>query len=327
MAPEFKHISVLRDELVQSLHLQAGSIAVDCTAGGGGHTELILQAVGPQGKVLAFDRDPWAREVLTQRFQKELDQGILELIPEPYSQLENVLSQKQLLGKISGVCADIGVSSPQIDHGERGFSFAKDGPLDMRMDPTRGVSAAEVVNTFPEAELLRIFREFGEEPKAHFIVKAIAHRRAQSPISTTFELSELIAANVHYKERSRKNPATKVFQALRIFVNDELGELEALLKAIPAVLAPQGRCSIITFHSLEDRMVKLNFKALSEGDSHQFDRRLPLTAQQLAKLENRQYRIIKPFPLVPSDQEQESNPRSRSAKLRVIERLSKETET
>ncbi len=317
---EFRHVSVLHNELVESLKLSPGQIAIDCTAGGGGHTDLMLKAVGSQGKVFAFDRDPNAIEVLTKRFSAELSSEKLILIQAPFGDLAKYLEIHNLFGRVGALAADIGVSSPQLDVAERGFSFAKDGPLDMRMDPTQGLSAADIVNTYSDSELLKIFREYGEEPKAHFVVKAIIKQRLTKPFVTTYDLADLISASIHYKERSRKHPATKIFQALRIAVNDELGQLEALLAAIPKALAPRARCSIITFHSLEDRLVKTFFKSLAEGDSQQFDKRLPLTAQQLEKLENRQFRIIKPFPLVPSDQEMNDNPRSRSAKLRVVER-------
>lgn len=318
---KFEHASVLLSELVDSLNIQPGSIAVDCTAGGGGHTAKMLELVGPQGRVLAFDRDSWAVKELQRRFKLELEAGQLELIQAPFSQLEAELNQRGLLGRVQALCADIGVSSPQLDQGQRGFSFNKDGPLDMRMDQSQALSAAVVVNTYTAEELLRIFREYGEEPQARPIVRALIKRRESKPFTSTLELADLIASTVHYKERSRKHPATKVFQALRIEVNAELDELQTLLQTLPSVLASQGRAAIISFHSLEDRLIKHAFRKLAEGERGKINRHLPLTAIEVARLESRQFTIVKPFPIVASEDEQAVNPRSRSAKLRVIERL------
>lgn len=317
----FEHISVLREELVDSLGLKPGDYAVDCTAGGGGHTRILLDQVGPTGKVYAFDRDAWAQAVLNKRFTAELASGQLTLIQAPFSDLVPELERLGVIGRIQGLCADIGVSSPQLDHAERGFSFAKSGPLDMRMDQTRGPTAADLVNESTEEELIRIFRDYGEDPQARSVARAILKRRAEKPFSETTDLANVVAAASHYKERSRKHPATKVFQALRIAVNAELEELEILLRDFPKVLAQKGRCGIISFHSLEDRLVKQGFKHLVDGNKPQFDRHVPITAAQLDAMYEKRFQIIKPFPLEPSDQEVERNPRARSAKLRVIEKL------
>jgi 16S rRNA (cytosine1402-N4)-methyltransferase len=317
----FEHISVLREELVDSLGLKPGDYAVDCTAGGGGHTRILLDQVGPTGKVYAFDRDAWAQAVLNKRFPEEVASGQLTLIQAPFSDLFSELESRGVAGRIQGLCADIGVSSPQLDHAERGFSFAKSGPLDMRMDQTRGLTAADLVNESTEEELIRIFREYGEDPQARSVTRAILKRRADKPFTETTDLANVVAAASFYKERSRKHPATKVFQALRIAVNAELEELEILLRDFPKVLAPKGRCGIISFHSLEDRLVKQGFKHLALGDKPQFDRHVPITAAQLDAMYEKRFQIIKPFPLEPSDQEVERNPRARSAKLRVIEKL------
>ncbi len=317
----FEHISVLRNELVNSLALKAGDYAVDCTAGGGGHTQLLLEQVGTQGKVFAFDRDDQAHTVLKKRFAQELQDGRLELIQVPFSELVPALQARKLLGKIHGLCADIGVSSPQLDHAERGFSFAKSGPLDMRMDQTQGPTAADLVNESTEEELIRIFREYGEDPQARPVTRAILRRRAEKPFTETTDLAAVVAAACHYRERSRKHPATKVFQALRIAVNAELDELQNLLAGFPQALVPGGRCAIIAFHSLEDRLVKQSFKQLVDGDKPRFDRHVPLTAAQLDAMHQKTFQIIKPFPLEPSAEEVERNPRARSAKLRVIEKF------
>jgi len=314
----FEHITVLREELLDSLGLTPGDYAVDCTAGGGGHTQGLLDRVGPHGKVLAIDRDPWAQTVLRQRFEKQLAAGQLELLAVPFSQISQELSRRDLLGQIQGLCADIGVSSPQLDAAERGFSFAKDGPLDMRMDQSQGITAADIVNEWSVPDLARLFRVYGEDPQARRIAQAIERERGKRPFSRTLDLADLIAASVHYKERSRKHPATRVFQALRIEVNGELRELEALLGAVGPTIKTGGRCAIISFHSLEDRLIKNAFRSLAEGHVKHIDKRLPITAVEIDKL--KKFTIIKPFPRIPGDIELEANPRSRSAKLRVIEK-------
>ncbi|MCX6131344.1 MAG: 16S rRNA (cytosine(1402)-N(4))-methyltransferase RsmH [Proteobacteria bacterium] len=317
----FEHLSVLRKELVDSLSLQSGDYAVDCTAGGGGHTLGLLQKVGLSGKVLAFDRDDRAQAVFKQKFETELKSGQLELIKAPFSELRDELSKRGLLGRIRGLCADIGVSSPQIDTAERGFSFTKPGPLDMRMDQSQGMTAADLVNNSSEEELVRVFRDYGEDPKARSITRAILRRREIQPFHETTDLASVVAAACHYRERSRKHPATKVFQALRIAVNAELDELQSLLASIQPTLALGGRCAIISFHSLEDRLVKHHFKQLVDGNKPNYSRDVPLTALQLERMHHKTFQIIKPFPLEPSAEELEINPRARSAKLRIIEKL------
>lgn len=315
---QFEHITVLQNELLDSLSLKSGDCAIDCTAGGGGHTRGLLERVGPQGRVIAFDRDSRAIEVLKIRFEKELQEGRLTLIQSPFSALAQEVERLGLGGQVQGLCADIGVSSPQLDEAERGFSFAKDGPLDMRMDQREGQTAADIVNTWSEQDLTRLFRVYGEDPQARQIARAIIKRRDKASFANTLDLADLVASSTHYKERSRKHPATRVFQALRIEVNGELRELDELLKAIPMVLKPAGRCAIISFHSLEDRPIKNAFKDLAEGHMQGIDRRLPLTAQEIDSM--KRFTIVKPFPLVPDEAELERNPRSRSAKLRVIEK-------
>ncbi|MBC7661769.1 MAG: 16S rRNA (cytosine(1402)-N(4))-methyltransferase RsmH [Chitinophagaceae bacterium] len=314
----FEHITVLREELLDSLGLTHGDYAVDCTAGGGGHTQGLLERVGKAGKVIAFDRDPWAQDVLQKRFPAELANGQLELIAKPFSEIHAELVKRDWVGKVQGLCADIGVSSPQLDAAERGFSFAKDGPLDMRMDQTQGITATDIVNEWSVPDLTRLFRDYGEDPQARRIAQAIERERAKKPFERTLDLADLIAQSVHYKERSRKHPATRVFQALRIEVNGELRELEALLNDVGSSLKPLGRCAIISFHSLEDRLIKNAFRALAEGHMKHIGKSLPFTAAQLDEL--KKYTIIKPFPKIPGDIELNANPRSRSAKLRVIEK-------
>ncbi len=319
---EFEHITVLEQELVNSLDLKRGDIAVDCTAGGGGHTALLLAAVGPRGRVYAFDRDPTALTHLKNRFSLEIANENLILVNRPFSELTAVAIQYQLEHRIAGICADIGVSSPQVDLANRGFSFTKDGPLDMRMDQSQELTAAKVVNEFSESELRKLFYELGEEPKAPFVARAIIQHRAEKPIATTFELADLVKAAIHYKKQSKKHPATKVFQALRIFVNGELNELRSLCNDAFSLIKPGGRFGVITFHSLEDRLVKDKFKELGRGKKiPRHLQRAPLTQDRIDQLKDIRAHIIKPFPIIPTPEEQNFNPRSRSAKLRVIEKI------
>ena len=318
---DFHHISVLSDELIASLSIRAGDTVVDCTCGGGGHASKILEKLGPSGRLIAFDRDPQAIAHLQTKFADELKSGRLLLIQSPYSHLKSELAQHSV-GKIDKICADIGISSPQIDQAERGFSFQSDGPLDMRMDQTQAKSAEAVVNEYDYAELKKIIASLGEEPKAHFVAEAIVKARQESPIRTTRQLAEIVSNSIHYRTRSKKNPATKTFQALRIYVNDELGELHQLCEDGFELLSSTGRFAIISFHSLEDKIVKDSFKLLGRGKplpSH--ISRAPVSEAVIDELKDIKAKIIKPFPITAGKQELDFNPRARSAKLRVIEKL------
>ena len=312
----FSHITVLKDELVKGLALKPGALAVDCTAGGGGHTRLMLEQVGPSGHIYAIDRDQLAITTLTQRFEQELERGEISLLKGSFSE---VISE--IPDQVDAIAADLGVSSPQLDLAERGFSFMKDGPLDMRMNPEQGPSAADIIRDYDQHELTTLFRKWGEEPKAKFIAQAIVKQRDITPITTTLQLAEIVKGAVHYKTKSHKHPATKVFQALRIAVNEELTEVESLLSKALTKLKPGGRLAIITFHSLEDRIVKQFFKQCS-GSANQIPelRGLPLTEEQLSQYYKAEGKIIKPFPVNPTDEEIDRNPRSRSARLRVLEK-------
>lgn len=316
------HITVLKEQLVSALNLSENDWAIDCTAGFGGHTELLVELVGKKGKVFAFDRDPTAIAFLKDKFASEIKDERLVLIERPFADLSQMIDSYNLRGNVAGICADVGVSSPQLDQAARGFSLMSDGPLDMRMDQSQDLSAYELVNSFEKGKLIDIFRRYGEEPKAGLIASLIVEHRKVRPIETTLQLANLIEKNVHYKTKSRKHPATKVFQAIRIFVNDELNQLEKLCQDAIDVLKPCGRLSIISFHSLEDRIVKKSFQKMAEGskaDHHL--RKLPISETEFNRLCNIQAKIIKPFPLLPSDQEIADNPRARSAKLRTIEKL------
>lgn len=317
----FKHISILSNELIGSLNLQNGDYVVDCTTGGGGHSAKILEQILPDGKLLALDQDPHAIKHLKTKFADEIKKGSVILEKVVFSDLEEVSKKHGFFGQTSAIIADIGVSSHQIDTGERGFSFQQEGPLDMRMNPEEGVpTAAELVNTYPKEDLVKILYRYGEEREAPRIARAILKRREKEEIKTTTDLVELVKAALPYK-KSKKNPATKTFQALRIYVNKELDELEGLLESFHGVLKPKGRFGVITFHSLEDKLVKHSFLTLS-GKKLQSDlpRDIPLTQDEITRYTNVKGKVLKPFPTKPSAEEVQTNPRARSAKLRVIEK-------
>ena len=315
----YKHITVLKQELIDLLNLKPGDTAIDCTAGGGGHTELLLEKVGPEGKVIAFDRDSIAISHLREKFESELRSKQLELVHRPFSELGAFARSIENLGPVNAIIADIGVSSPQLDVAERGFSLGKNGPLDMRMDQSQTLTAANLVNELSREELRTILRKFGEEPKAHFIANAIVTEREQEPITTTARLAEIVKQAVHYKTKSKIHVATKTFQALRIVVNGELDELQSLLQQAFSLLSPQGRLGILSFHSLEDRMVKQQFNRWA-GRNQQVDSEL-LAVGIMNPTPSIEGTIIKPYPLKASEIAAKENPRARSVRCRVIEKL------
>ena len=299
-----QHITVLLDEAVDALLGGASQPPaghwVDATFGRGGHSRLILQRLGPDGRLIAFDKDPdaiaEAARITDARFSIR-HEGFRHLgeLPE---------------GSVQGVLMDLGVSSPQIDNPDRGFSFRFDGPLDMRMDTTRGQSVAEWLEDAEVQQIAEVIRDYGEERFAGPIAKAIvARRESQGPLRTTAELAQLVAGAVKTREAGQ-NPATRTFQALRIFINAELQELEQALEASLRVLAPGGRLAVISFHSLEDRIVK---QFIAKHSKEVYDRRAPFappTPMRLKALER----------IKPSAAEVDANPRSRSAVMRVAER-------
>lgn len=304
-----EHIPVLVDEVLEVLAPSAGGWYVDGTFGRGGHSARLLQAVGPAGGVLALDRDPDAIAAGRLRFANE---PRLELVHAPFSSLERVVHEHARGREVRGVLLDLGVSSPQLDDPQRGFSFSKDGPLDMRMDSSRGESAAEWLARVDERELQRVIAEYGEERFARRVARAIVEARAIQPIVRTGELAEVVRRAV--RTRDGKHPATRTFQALRMVVNDELGELRRALDAAFAVLAPGGRLAVISFHSLEDRLVKQFIRAKSTVDPVFAGLPvIPASAQPVMREIGRKRRA--------GDVELERNPRSRSAVLRAAERL------
>jgi 16S rRNA (cytosine1402-N4)-methyltransferase len=303
------HAAVLLPQVLAALDIQAGGTYMDATYGRGGHAGAILEKLIANGRLLCLDRDPTAVAEARARFSSD---SRVSIFLAPFSSLATCADQVQPGLKFDGILFDLGVSSPQIDDAARGFSFMQDGPLDMRMSAGEGMSAADVVNNAPLEELIRIFREFGEERLAPRIARAIVLDRQTKPFERTLELAEMIARVARSKEH--KHPATRVFQALRIYVNGELKELESALDVALERLAPAGRLAVISFHSLEDRMVK------------QFMRRHSLADPMYAGLPDMPAHARPKLKLVgksiePDANEISRNPRSRSARLRVAVRL------
>ncbi len=296
------HVPVLLKEVTEALAIRAGETYVDATFGRGGYTQAWL-ALG--AKVIGFDRDPQA---VAEGQKLAAANSNFRIIHAPFSQMDQHLAA----ASVAGVAFDLGVSSPQLDEAARGFSFRADGPLDMRMDPTQGHSAADLVNQLPEDELADLIYTYGEERASRRIAKAIVTARTEQPITRTLQLAQIIRA-VMPKRPGEIDPATRSFQALRIAVNDELGEIERGLKAAETILCPHGRLVVVTFHSLEDRIVKTY---LREGAARQGNpsRHAPMTPLAPARLT-----LIGKQPVTPSKAECAANPRARSAKLRVAE--------
>lgn len=306
----FEHLTVLQEAAAEAVLPRAGGVYVDVTSGGGGHGAELLKRSGPDGRLLAFDRDPVAVGASRERLAPFGARAAVE--QAVFSEVEARLAAQGIgPGGVDGIVADLGVSSPQIDTGDRGFSFMVDGPLDMRMSGD-GPTAAELIDAETEESLTRIFREFGEIRDARRLARAAKAEREAGRLRTTREFSAL-CSRVLGKGRRNIDPATLPFQALRIAVNRELEELDALLDAIPRLLAPGGRAAIITFHSLEDRRVKHAFRALSTTEAP--PRGVPIVGDG----------PVAPFRLVgasqtPADEEITANPRARSARLRIIQR-------
>lgn len=310
MSEQTSHITVLLHEAVGGLAIRPDGIYIDGTFGRGGHSRLILSQLGPQGRLIAIDRDPQAiAEAAT------IDDPRFQIVHGPFSNVQQYVEELGLTGKVDGFLLDLGVSSPQLDDAERGFSFMRDGPLDMRMDPSCGFSAAEWLQKAEAEDIAWVLKTFGEERFAKRIARAIVERNQSEPMTRTRELAELVAAASPVKEK-HKHPATRTFQAIRIYINSELEEIERALDASLTILAPGGRLSVISFHSLEDRIVKRFIRRQSKGP--EIPDGLPLTEAQLAG-GKKMLTIGKA--IKPSEEEIEQNARSRSSVLRVAERM------
>ncbi|PKQ73345.1 16S rRNA (cytosine(1402)-N(4))-methyltransferase [Aeromonas sobria] len=310
MTQAAEHITVLLHEAVAGLDIKPDGVYVDGTFGRGGHSRLILQHLGPNGRLIAIDRDPQAIAEAA-----KIEDPRFEIVHGPFSGIASYLDERGLLGKVDGFLLDLGVSSPQLDDAERGFSFMKDGPLDMRMDPTSGQSAAQWLAKADVDDIAWVLKTFGEERFAKKIARAIVHDRVTEPYVRTRQLAEMIARVNPSKEKG-KHAATRSFQAIRIYINSELDEIETALNGALEVLAPQGRLSVISFHSLEDRLVKHFIRKHEKGPEVPYG--IPLTEAQLAG--GRKLKSVGKA-LKPSDSEVSENSRSRSSVLRVAERL------
>nr|WP_113864983.1 16S rRNA (cytosine(1402)-N(4))-methyltransferase RsmH [Brenneria salicis]NMN90588.1 16S rRNA (cytosine1402-N4)-methyltransferase [Brenneria salicis ATCC 15712 = DSM 30166]RBP66918.1 16S rRNA (cytosine1402-N4)-methyltransferase [Brenneria salicis ATCC 15712 = DSM 30166]RLM32107.1 16S rRNA (cytosine(1402)-N(4))-methyltransferase [Brenneria salicis ATCC 15712 = DSM 30166] len=311
MLENYKHTTVLLDEAVNGLNIRSNGIYIDGTFGRGGHSRLILTQLGPEGRLLAIDRDPQAIEAAN-----AIADPRFSIIHGPFSALADYVAERDLTGRIDGVLLDLGVSSPQLDDPERGFSFMRDGPLDMRMDLTRGLSAAEWLMKAEADDIAWVLKTFGEERFARRIARAIVERNRTEPMTRTKALAELIAAASPIREK-HKHPATRSFQAIRIYINSELEEIEQALNGALSVLAPQGRLSVISFHSLEDRIVKRFIRHQSRGP--QVPAGMPLTEEQLRSQGGQTLKAV--GKMMPSADEVAENPRARSSVLRFAERL------
>ncbi len=313
---DFRHEPVLLHEVLELLHLFPGAVVVDGTVGGGGHSHHILEEIGPDGRLLGLDRDTRALAAASKRLAPFGERATLH--QANYAELAEVL-RAEGFASCDAILLDLGVSSHQLDCHERGFSFQHDAPLDMRMDQTKGITAAQVVNELTATELGSIFKEYGEERWAKRIARRIEQVRVDSPIETTLQLAELVRNTVRVgKQPQRIHPATRVFQALRIYVNDELGSLKEGLERGLEMLRPGGVLAVISFHSLEDRIVKQFFRALIQ--TCECPPRLPVCVC------NKQARVklLTRKGVRAESAEIEHNPRARSAVLRGVEKLSQQ---
>ena len=306
---EYQHITVLLNEAVDALAVREDGIYVDGTFGRGGHSRLILSRLGSQGRLIVFDKDPQAIEAAQKLAEQD---GRLTVVHDGFSSFQTTLD-KLGIEEIDGALFDLGISSPQIDDGARGFSFRFDAPLDMRMDPTRGMSAAEWIATASEQDLHEVIKNYGEERFSRQIARAIVAQRTESPIDTTRKLAQLVAQNVRTRERGQ-DPATRTFQAVRIFINRELEEVEVVLPQVMGRLKQGGRLAVIAFHSLEDRIVKQFVKKYSQHP--------PLPRWAAVKEADLPLPPLKAVgkAIKPGVEETAFNPRARSAVLRVAER-------
>lgn len=315
MSQTFHHVTVLLKETVDALEVKADGVYVDCTLGGAGHSAYLLSKLSDQGHLYCFDQDMTAIHNAEEVLSQEVEAGKVTFIHDNFKNLKSAL---QALGvdEVDGILYDLGVSSPQLDEAERGFSYHQDAPLDMRMDQSQSFSAYNVVNEYSYNELVKIFKLYGEEKFSKQIARKIEQKRQEKAIETTGELVEIIKEAIPAPARRKGgHPAKRIFQAIRIEVNDELGAEESSLEQALSLIKPGGRVSVITFHSLEDRIAKTIFKEHSEV-SQELPPGLPIIPEEFQP----KYQLINKKPIVASQQELDENNRARSAKLRVIER-------
>lgn len=313
---EFKHETVLLHETIDGLDIKPDGVYVDCTLGGAGHAQYLLDQLGPQGHLYAFDQDMTAINNAKLKLADYVEKGQVTFIHRNFRHLKQALEELGI-DQVDGIYYDLGVSSPQLDLAERGFSYGQEARLDMRMNQEQALSAYEVVNDWPYEDLVHILYRYGEEKFAKRIARAIEERRAQRPIETTTELAEIVKMAIPAAtRRTGGHPAKRSFQAIRIAVNDELGAVEDSLEQALTLLKPEGRISVITFHSLEDRLVKQLFKEVSQGP--EVPRGLPVLPGEMQA----PFALVNRKPIVASPEELEANNRSRSAKLRILRKNS-----
>lgn len=316
MTKEFHHVTVMLHETIDMLDVKPDGVYVDATLGGAGHSEYLLSKLSEKGHLYAFDQDQNAIDNAQKRLASYIERGMVTFIKDNFRHLKDRLHDLGVT-EIDGICYDLGVSSPQLDQRERGFSYKKDAPLDMRMNQEASLTAYEVVNRYDYHDLVRIFFKYGEDKFSKQIARKIEQAREQKPIETTTELAELIKSVKPAKELKKKgHPAKQIFQAIRIEVNDELGAADESIQQAIELLALDGRISVITFHSLEDRLTKQLFK---EASTVEVPKGLPFIPDDLKpKME-----LVSRKPILPSKEELEANNRSHSAKLRVARKIHK----
>jgi 16S rRNA (cytosine1402-N4)-methyltransferase len=306
-----EHISVLLKEAVKGLAINPEGVYIDCTFGRGGHSQAILEQLAPAGRLIGIDQDTAAIAHGQQRFAAE---SRLQLEHASFAQLQALAAANEVCGTVDGILLDLGVSSPQIDEAERGFSFMQDGPLDMRMNPTQTLTAASWINQVAETEMADVMYQYGEERYSRRIAKAIVKARLETEITRTLQLAEIIK-EAHPKWEQHKHPATRVFQAIRIFINDEFGALKRVLTDSLDVLKPGGRLVVVSFHSLEDRIVKQFMRLHAKGPTMPRHLPLPSGQEQVLRLK------LMGKAIKPSADEIKDNIRSRSAVLRIAEKI------
>ena len=304
------HETVLRKEAVDALLVQPDGTYIDATFGRGGHSAAILERLGPNGRLFVIDRDP---EAIATARKLQAEDSRVHVTHGAFSELREAAEQAGIVGQVRGILFDLGVSSPQLDQAERGFSFMRDGPLDMRMDPTQGISAADWINSASEQEIADVLYQFGEERHSRRMARRVVQERQQGKITRTGQLAEIIKeANPSWEKD--KHPATRAFQGIRIFINSEFDEISKGLEQALEVLAKGGRLVVISFHSLEDRMVKKFIAVQTKGDN--FPRDLPVSQDMLNPTLKAIGKALKPGP-----DEVRKNPRARSAVMRVAEKI------